>query len=336
MKNDSHCRRWLLPLGMMLTLGACSSSPSVSKRELPEWVNSPGVLFPKERYIASVGTGSTLERAAQNARRSIAEGFRSQVVSQTSSASDSKLAESTDGSASGKSEERFSQQTEIQSHVTLRGAEVRESFVAEDVVYAVVAIDKLTARSGILSELMTKERKVTEALDVAARGKTVRYASVQAAQTQFSQYEVLAGEAVALGVSTGDKARVLSARIESLRAEFIAGLKNLSVNVRQKTGDSSWGSKLSVCLSAHGIPLTDAASENDMSLLVSVSETPLHMAVQGFQKMKVDLLTEWTRAGKKEALISSKTETGRSKEAALEGLQASLIEEHCNKILERL
>ncbi len=336
MKNDSHCASWMLCISLTLTLGACSSAPVDSTRVLPEWVNTPEVLFPKERYITSVGTGKTLERAAQNARRSMAEGFRSQVVSQSSVAATSKLLEGTDGKNTGNAEERFSQNTEIQTQVTLRGADVRESFVAPDATYALVAIDKLTARSNVLSELMSKERKVTAALDLASSGKTVRYSSLQSARAEFSQYEVLAGEAMSLGVSTGDRARVLSSKLDALQAEFVAHLKDQSLVVRQKSGDAVWAQKLEACLSGRGIPLAAAESENSVTLQVSAVETSVHMAVQGFEKVKVDLMTDWVRASKKESVASTQTESGRTKNAAVQSLLEGLIEDHCTKILERL
>jgi hypothetical protein len=336
MKNVSMPSRFWIPGLILAALQACSSASVEPKPMLPDWVTQSEVLFPKERYVSAVGTGSSLELAAQSARRMIAEGFRSQINTEAKSESSSQLVQGTDGLNSGSAQERYQRNTAIQSQFTLRGADVRESYFGPDKVYALVAIDKLAARASILSEMMLKEKRTKRALDVAASGKVVRLQSIEKARKEFAQYEILAGEAVALQVATGDRAQAIAARLDALQAEYAAQWRDMAVQVQPDATASEWNLQFESCLSSRGIPIATEFTEKTIAMGLSVRKNQSHMAVKGFVKMQVELVSIWNREGKRESVVTSKTESGRTEAAAIEALKAGLIEEHCNKVLERM
>ena len=138
---------------LVFALSACSSAPkdaatSVST-SVPDWVGNPKGAWPEARYLSAVGAGNSRDSAISDAKKQLAESFVVKVNSETTSHGQSDLDQTTEGKISGSSRQDVAKNLSIQSETFLRGAEVKNVAQVGTDYYAVVAIDKLQARSVI-------------------------------------------------------------------------------------------------------------------------------------------------------------------------------------------
>lgn len=106
---------FIVILSMQCLLGFCAS--------VPKWVFDTEYDFPKEKYIARLGTGSTAELARTDALAQIAGFFKSEVVVNTTGSS--KMVNS-DG-AVGKSQS-IEQEVKVASDMTLTAVEYTQPY----------------------------------------------------------------------------------------------------------------------------------------------------------------------------------------------------------------
>ena len=80
-------KSWILLLPL---LSACSSAPAIqSADQNPAWIKRPESAFPADRYLVSVGNGSSRDLAIEDAKKSMAESFVVKVQSITESKTNS-------------------------------------------------------------------------------------------------------------------------------------------------------------------------------------------------------------------------------------------------------
>src|ERR1035437_6888660 len=151
LRNYDHMKTWML---LIILVSGCSSAPTKqsSSDGDPAWIKKPETAFPADRYLVSVGTGSNREQAIEDAKKSMAESFVVKVQSITESKANSTFNESTSGAASGESKQDTQKNISLRTDTYLRGAEVKEIYEQGNTFYALLALDKLKARSGLLME----------------------------------------------------------------------------------------------------------------------------------------------------------------------------------------
>lgn len=119
----------------------------------PKWIYDVEFEYPKEKYIAYLGSGKTLENAQANALSQLALFFRSQVAVSTRAST-----QMTNKNDDVQKEQSLNQYIEVQSNVNLVSVEYSKNYYDRKTkdYYVVAYLDRKTAWQRIETELNEK------------------------------------------------------------------------------------------------------------------------------------------------------------------------------------
>ncbi len=317
-------------------LSACSSAPPVQST-LPDWVNAPKKLFPETRYLSAVGTGKNRNEAILDAKKLIAESLITQVRSERFSHTQGSLNQNSSGQTESQTQRQDQQSLSLTTDTFVRGAEVKEVFSTLNETYALIALDKLSARSGLMLEANKIQSKLQGLLDELEQNFNTSL--LIQAQGQLTQLEKLETEAGALGLSALVDAASPRARLAKLESGQRDQFKNISFVVKTLQGETHFERDLENCINDTGGTLyqEDQAQDSSLKVELSVVERKQHLNIDGFQKFRFDLSAQvLEKAGKKYRIQASETESGRSREAILESVSQKLSTKICSELFRRV
>ena len=325
-------------LWLGLVLSACSSVPvKPVAQALPDWANHPQTYYSETRFLSAVGTAPSRAGAIEDAQKQIAESFVVKVQSNTQTKAQSSLDENTNGSVSGKAGQNTEKNLSIQTETFLRGAEVKEVEQVGSQFYALVAVDKLKARSGLLLEANRIQGKLNPLVDELEKVNTPQ--AMGEAKIYLKDLEQLYAEASALGMSALIDVSGVETRIAKIEGEGRQNNKKLVFYVKTIKGDERFQRDIEACINDHGgtvfvAPQAPAAANR---IEVSVIERAQHLPVSGFDKIRFDLTAAVVEmSGKMYRIQSTKTDTGRSHDAVLESVSDVLSKEFCENLFNRM
>jgi hypothetical protein len=327
-----------LPLFLLLTLGACATAPVPTNPDtVPSWVNRPETLYPQTRYLSAVGGGKNREEAIQDAKRQLAESFVVKVQSQSRINSDSSLNQNTEGAISGRASQKMEKETTFETQTNLRGAEIKEVASVGAQTYALIALDKLSARSGLLMEA----NRIQSALNLELDSLEERFSTTNFAKAKelYGSLETLHAEAAVLGMSALFETSPSRTRLDRIESGMRGRNAKKSFVVEMKSGDQGFAKDLESCINDRGGQVFDPgkADASVNRIEVSINERPQHMSTEGWTKIRFDLsasIIEGT--GRKFQAKVSETETGRSKAAVLEAVSDKLAKALCDQVFNRI
>lgn len=324
-----------------MILSACATPPPQVKTEssnsLPSWVNQPQGSYPVNQYLVAVGNGRDRNAAINDAKKQMAESFIVKVKSEIQTKNQSSLNQNTAGSVSGESNENVTKDLSITSETSLRGAEVKEVTQVGSDFYALIALDKLKARSGLLMEGNRLKQKAEGSLE--ALETTYTSAKMAEAKKDMSDLEQLYGEASALGMAALIEVSPLQARLNKI--ENAARGKNAKIAFAVKTikGEDYFERDIQACINDRGgmVYSFDQAPANASKVQITVVERPQHLPVAGWTKIRFDLTAAVVQTdGKLFRVQTTQTETGRSRDAVLESVSDKLSHDFCESLFNRM
>lgn len=324
-------------LSLALLLNACSSAPEVKKDGTPEWVNRPELLYPQTRFLSAVGGGKNREEAILDAKRQLAESFIVKVQSQSKITAQSSLNQSTQGSVSGESSQNMSKEVTFETSTHLRGAEIKEIAAVGSVTYALIALDKLSARSGLLMEANRLQSALNLELD--SLEERFNNKSFQKAEGLLQQLETLQSEAAVLGMSALFETSPSRSRFERVESGMRGRNSKKAFTVEIKSGDAFFARDIESCLNDRGGQVFDTskAPESASKIQITITERPQHMSMEGWTKIRFDLSAAIIEpTGKKYQAQTTETETARSRSAVLEAVSDKLAKNLCDQIFNRI
>ena len=331
----------LLPSLMILT--ACASAPKQSmdsgtvSTSVPAWVNHPELNYPSERYLTSIGLGSSREESIQDAKKQMAESFVVKVKSYTQNNATSSLNKNTAGNVNGDSTQNISKDVSLETNTYLRGADVRETSQVGNQYYALVALDKLKARSGLLLEANRIQTKLNGELD--GLEQTFTQQGLKDAQVDLASFQELYGEASALGMSALVDLSSSQARLTKIQNQIHNKNQKISFSVKTVKGETYFERDIEACINERGgtVYTTDQPKEDTNKIEISVIERPQHLPVDGWTKIRFDLTASIVQKdGKMYRIQTTQTDTGRSRDAVLETISDKLSKDLCDQLFNRM
>jgi hypothetical protein len=318
----------------------CASAPPVTSsasNSTPDWVSHPEGSYPQNRYLTSVGNGSSRNDAIEDAKKQLAESFVVKVKSETSALNQSNLSQNTNGNVTGDSAHHTQNTVSLQTDTSLRGAEVKEVSQVGSQYYALVALDKLQARSGLVLEANRIQGKLSPLVDELESNYNAR--QMQAARETLSELEQLYGEAAALGMSALIDVNSYETRLAKIDAANRAQNKNLAFTVKMLQGDERFSRDAEACINDHGGVVYAAAQAPSEANRVEVTiiERPQPMQIEGWNKIRFDLTAAVVAtSGKMYRIQATETETGRGEDAVLETVSDKLSKDFCENLFSRM
>ena len=322
-------------------LTACSSAPKTSEtaatNEVPSWVKNPQGNYPETRYLVAVGEGSSRDSAIEDAKKQLAESFVVRVRSETQSKADSNLTQNTQGVTTGDSSQNAQKNLSLQTDTFLRGAEVKDTSHVGSTYYALVGLDKLTARSGLLLESNRIKGRLENDMD--SLDATYTTQKLADAKSELQNMQQLYGEAAALGMTALIDVNPLETRLNKI--ENAARNRNAKIIFAVKTlkGADYFERDIQSCINDRGgvVFTIDQAPSNANRVEISVVERPQQMAIEGWLKIRFDLTAAVVQNnGKMYRILTSQTETGRSHDAVLEAVSDKLSHDLCEYLFNRM
>jgi len=300
----------------------------------PAWITNPESAYPSERYLVSVGTGGTREQAIEDAKKAMAESFVVKVNSITESKAGSTFNQNTEGAASGESNQDVQKNVTLHTETWLRGAEVKETYDDGKSFYALVALDKLKSRSG----LMLESNRIKNQLETVLESLEEKFTQAKFNQAKglFAQFETLFGEASALGMSALVDVNSLESRLGRIESKNRAKNQKLPFTVKTVQGETYFERDIEACINDRGGTLYDK-NENANRIEISVVERPQHMSMEGWTRIRFDLTAAIVQTnGKKYRIQTTQTETGRTRNAILEVVSDKLSVDLCDQLFNRM
>ncbi|NDF13711.1 hypothetical protein EB061_00070 [bacterium] len=336
-KQDDGMKRFFL-LYVLANLSACASSPVSQIAGLPGWVDHPEKALPPERFLVTVGSGSTREEAVRDAKKQMAEVFQTRVQSLTRVRSDSQLRQSTEGAQSGSSGQEINKETTFESNVRIRGAEVKEMASAGGSTYVLLALDKLAARSGLLLEATQRRGRLDALLDsLEAAHQVLKWAQAKA---ELEQLTALSGEASTLGAGSLVETASLEQRLQKIESDLREKNEKKIFLVRTIKGDEQFGRSLEICIQDQGarVSVQEGKAEAPVhQVLVTVVEHPEHFSVEGWVKVRYEVTANVIDpSGRSYRISEQKSEIARSREAGLELASGEISRGLCQKLWNRI
>ncbi len=336
MKNSKRLTYFMI---ISVFLNACASAPKkeIQTNTLPDWVNHPQTLYPDTRFLVAVGTSASRDGAIEDAKKQMAESFVVKVQSETKSSAQSSLDENTSGSVNGSAGQNVEKNLSLQTETFLRGAEVKEVEQVGSQYYALVALDKLKARSGLLLEANRIQGQLNPLVDELEKNNTTQ--AMTEAKFHLKELSQLYGEASALGMSALIDVSSIEARLARLQGNSREKNKKLVFYVKTIQGDERFERDIEACINERGgtVYNTPQAPATANRIEVSVIERPQHLPINGFQKIRFDLTAAVVEAsGKMYRIQATRTETGRTYEAVLESVSDKISEDFCENLFSRM
>jgi len=325
----------------VLFLSACASTPKSSSTDIsstvPVWVNHPEASYPPERYLVAVGMGSSRDEAIQDAKKQMAESFVVKVKSFTQVNAQSNLNQSTTGSVNGDSTQNVAKDVSLETSTYLRGADVKETSQVGSQYYAIVALDKLKARSGLLLEANRIQSKLNNELDSLEQNFTQDLMSQ--ANADLASFQELYGEASALGMSALVDVSTSQTRLQRIQNQIRNKNQKLSFTVKTVRGETYFERDIEACINDRGgtIYSLDQPKEDSNKIEISIVERPQNMQLEGWTKLRFDLTASITQKdGKMYRIQTTQTQTGRSRSAILEAVSDRLSKDLCDQLFRRM
>ncbi len=332
-----------LGLGVVFALSACASgahrsdvSSSGGGSGQPDWITHPQANYPENQYLVAVGMGKDRNEAIQDAKKNLAESFLVRVSSESVTHKNATLAEDSTGSVSGKSDQDSHKNLTLSTDTTLRGADVKEVYEGKD-TYALVALDKLKARSGLLMEAQKSQAKLDTLYDLLKSNYSTDQWNV--AQDEMKHYEQLYSEAAALGMSALVNLSDYERKFGQLDQVIRGKIKKINFTVKINEGEEFFRNDLEACIGNRGgtVYSVEKPPANANAIAINLVERPQHYEVEGWTKMRFDLTASITQTdGKLFRIETSKTEIGRSRDAVLESAADELSKDFCDKLFGRM
>ncbi|MBS1958230.1 MAG: LPP20 family lipoprotein [Bdellovibrionales bacterium] len=331
-----------------LGLGACSSAPTRSDdssqrvspnipASAPAWVKNPYGAYPDNRYLVAIGSGRDRNAAIDDAKKQMAESFVVKVKTQTTIKTKSRLNEETSGAVVGKTENESDRDLSLTTETFLRGAEVKETSDEGDETYALVAVDKLKARSGLLLEANKSQAKLNSLMDsLESKYTQEKYAQTKA---ELAALEQLFGEASALGMSALIDIAPMEARMDKVENAIRARNEKWIFAVRMEKGSDFFAHDLEGCINDRGgtIYVNEQAPKNSNKVEITLVERKQHQQIEGWEKIRFDVTAAIVQNdGRKYRITASQTETGRSRDAILESVSDKLGQDLCDRLFARM
>jgi hypothetical protein len=324
-----------------LFFSACASAPKQTSSDvsatIPAWVNHPEVTYPTDRYLTAVGTGNTRDEAIRDARKQMAESFIVKVKSYTQSNSESNLNQTTSGNVNGDSSQKVSKDLTLETNTYLRGADVTESSQVGSIYYALVSLDKLKARSGLLLEANRIQTKLNNELDALEDNFTQE--RFTEAQTDLASFQELYGEASALGMSALVDLNTAQTRLQRIQDRMRNKNKKMNFTVSTVQGESYFERDIEACINDRGgtVYSLDQPKEDANRIEISTIERTQPLTIAGWIKIRFDLTASITQKdGKMYRIQTTETETGRSRSAVLESVADKLSKDLCDQLFRRM
>jgi hypothetical protein len=330
--------RCIVPGILLVLLSSCATpSNQESTNPMPEWVRHPSDRYSEQRFLTAVGVGASREEAIRDAKKNMAESFLVKVQSLTKSTTESKLAQDTEGSVKGESDQNVSKETRFESVTRLRGAEVKEVATVGGETYVLLALDRLSARSGLLMEcnqLRSRIEANLDSLEERFQGKPFRET-----RQDLETLRELSSEGSVLGMSALLDTDALERRIRKLESSMRAQNQKFVFQVKTLKGDDRFSRELESCIQDQGgtIYSGDQPRDHLSQIQISVIEQPQHLAIEGWVKVKYEVSANLINPdGKSIRINESKVETARSKEAGLQAAADELSAKICEQAWNRL
>ncbi len=338
-----HLALWVSLFGVIsVGLTACSTAPKI-EQNLPGWVSDPGQDYPSDRYWVAVGSGGSLEQAEFAAKRNLAQGFRSQVVSERTTQNQSSVNQSSGGGVDAASTESYGQKTTLFTDIMVRGAETKTSSKVGDTFYVRVVSDKLWARSSLLAELQAAERKLDAACDQAENLKRKDF--IETAKELLARLQVLEQEGAILGVASVKSSSTYGARIVALERLLAGSLQGKKIKLTEKTsGMLAVQSGVESCLTENGATLAGTTSGDGLEgsegavigVELSVRERPQPLKVEGFKRVRFDVSIGIQGLQSRSGGLVTETVDARDHAQASEIVSDRLTQKTCEKIIDLL
>ena len=323
---------------ILVFASACASVPNQNiTPSVPAWVAHPEQSFSDQRYFTSIGVGANRDEAIRDARKQMSESFLVKVQSSTQVNSDSKLNESTTGSVSGAAAQSVTKTLNLETETRLRGAEVKEMEQVGRDTYVLLALDKLTARSGLLLQASRLQSKISanlDELDSSFNGQKLRELN-----GDMEELRSLMSEASALGMSALIDAGALESRLQSLQAKMRAKNDSKVFSVKTQKGDERFARELEECLQDRGARVYSGEKipEGVNQVLITALEQSQHLLVEGWVKSRFVVTANLVdSSGRSFRATDEKLETARTHEALLEAVSAEVSNRLCEKVWNRI
>ncbi len=322
--------RLFLPILCLSLIPVVSTFADDSER--PSWVDGQGSEFPQDKYLIAVGSGKNRKAAENDAKRALAERFRSKVSSETDSSESEESSEDTSAAVSSNAKGHTATSLKVTTTVDLRGMEILRRYQdpKTNEYYALAGIDRLKIRSFYTMELMKRKREIesdTESFDKKpsiAKGKEIL--------SELNAFDALSEEAESIGAGmpvtealSSDKRDAVEEKMDELRAKNVVDLKV------QGDDENNVGDLLGSCLTDEGFSLAGDVDQQKAVHKISVKyqEKAKKIKVEGWEKYEFSLSI--LSPGMKKKLIRQEA-SGRSKEHAFDQVRDDLIKQACETI----
>ncbi len=321
----------------LLVAAACSSSPEAKSPSIPSWASRPGDSYPEQRYLSAVGIGANRDEAIRDAKKQMAESFLLQIKSSTRVSAESALDQTTAGSSSGSARQAVQKEVSLEANARLRGAEVKEVQKVGSDTYALVVVDKLAARSGLMLEATRLQARINAGLDaLESRFLTEKWNEIR---SDLQDLRLLAGEASVMGMGALIDASSLDARLLSIETALRAKNEKLLFALKTLKGEERYALDLEQCLQDRGarVHSGDQPPEGAIRLEISSVEEPQHFKVEGWVKLRLLVTARLTDPkGAHSVASAERTANGRSREAVLQEAVPGLSRDLCEKVWGRI
>jgi hypothetical protein len=318
-------------------VGCASAPPVVARSSAPDWVSHPSDSYPQTRYLTSVGSGNSRNDAIEDAKKQMAESFVVKVQSETNALNQSNMASSTSGSMNGDVSHHTQNKISLNTDTYLRGAEVKEIAQVGSQFYALVALDKLQARSGLVLEANRIQSKLSPMVDQLESNYNTK--QMTAAREELGNLEELYGEASALGMSALVDVSSFESRLAKVDAAARASGQKQSFTVKMLAGDERFSRDIEACINDHGGVVYDPnkAPTDANRVEVTIIERPQAMQIEGWNKIRFDLTAAVIDAnGKLYRIQATETETAKGEDAVFEAVSDKLSKDFCENLFSRM
>lgn len=302
--------------------------------EMPTWVTSgPGQAYPLIKYLVGVGSGKTRQEAETDAKRVIAEVFRSEVKSQLQKQAQSTMEQDTAGKIEGKDVSQVNSQVSVQSDMLLRGVEIKERYVdsKSGLNYALAVIDKQKARNLHALDL----KKLSDRLESLKRSFDRKPSSPVLSEIgeKLQAFDRLNEEYSILNQGMMMPRPIDTQSYEGMREKLSAEMSKFRVLVKYSGSRDEFSDAFESCLSDKDIKLAlseDETASHVVELSMSEKEEPI--SVEGWKKFRYSANAK-VMAGKKvlSKINVRRAEQGRNDEQAFQKVKPALVQDICDK-----
>ncbi|NUM89077.1 MAG: LPP20 family lipoprotein [Bdellovibrionales bacterium] len=314
------------------------SAAAQSADERPSWVDGEWKAeFPEEKFLVAVGSGTSRNAAAQDAKKALAESFRAKVASETKSEAASEMKEGTDATQTGSASQSLRQDVKVTSAVELRGIRVAKHFhdTSRKEHFALAVIDRLKLKSSYSMELMKRKKEIQALHDAFRAAPTV--AKGKRLLTQMRGFEELSQEATVVGAGMPvtealqqEEMDAVEEKLEELREKNVVAFR---FEGAENQGD--FEEELSSCLSDQGVSLSKDTGEAKYRVSCKFTEKPRQIRVQDWVKYDFSASVAVARAkGRTDRKRFQMEASGRDRDQAFESAAPKLARQACDYLVE--